>query len=102
MPNAKRLLIAFGIVNDEFYSVRDRVLMEYVEALVRTDTVSDPLLASLKTHFTTREIIEVIVIVGLYSIFGRVTNVSRIDDDPEIPGLMDSLTKLTGQKDRGE
>jgi hypothetical protein len=42
---------------------------------------------------------EVIVIVGLYTIFGRVSNVSRIDEDPEIPGLMDSLSTLTSQKE---
>ncbi|RHZ53985.1 hypothetical protein CDV55_101112 [Aspergillus turcosus] len=103
MPNAKRLLIAFGKVDDsEFFSVRDRILLRFVEELVRNNTASDATLEDLKANFSTREIFEVIVIVGLYSIFGRVANVSRIDDDPEIPGLMDSLVNLTGQKDRGE
>ncbi|EAW13718.1 carboxymuconolactone decarboxylase family protein [Aspergillus clavatus NRRL 1] len=103
MPNAKRLLIAFGKVDDEeFFTVRDRLLLRYVEELVRTNTVTDSLQEELRAHFTTREIFEVIVIVGLYTIFGRVANVSRIDEDPEIPGLMDSLNTLTGQKDRGE
>ncbi|GIJ88156.1 hypothetical protein Asppvi_007073 [Aspergillus pseudoviridinutans] len=103
MPNAKRLLIAFGKVDDtEFFTVRDRILLRFVEELVRNNTASDATLEDLKANFSTREIFEVIVIVGLYSIFGRVANVSRIDDDPEIPGLMDSLVKLTGQKDRGE
>ncbi|KAL6229585.1 hypothetical protein BDW75DRAFT_93509 [Aspergillus navahoensis] len=103
MPNAKRLLIAFGKVDDtEFFTLRDRILLRFVEELVRNNTASDATLEDLKANFTTREIFEVIVIVGLYSIFGRVANVSRIDEDPEIPGLMDSLVKLTGQKDRGE
>ncbi|KAI5856764.1 AhpD-like protein [Durotheca rogersii] len=103
MPNAKRLLIAFGKVDDtEFFTVRDRILLRYVKELVEDNTASDGLLEELRANFTTREIIEVIVIVGLYTIFGRVANVSRIDEDPEIPGLLDSLTKLTGQKDRGE
>ena len=103
MPNAKRLLIAFGKVDDtEFFTLRDRVLLRFVEELVRNNNASDATLEDLKANFSTREIFEVIVIVGLYTIFGRVANVSRIDEDPEIPGLMDSLTSLTGQKDRGE
>ncbi|KAE8381363.1 AhpD-like protein [Aspergillus bertholletiae] len=103
MPNAKRLLIAFGKVDDtEYFSERDRILLRFVEELVRNNTASDGTLEALKAHFSIREIMEVIVIVGLYTIFGRVANVSRIDEDPEIPGLMDSLNSLTGQKDRGE
>ncbi|KAL4921169.1 AhpD-like protein [Aspergillus aurantiobrunneus] len=103
MHNAKRLLIAFGKVDDtEFFTVRDRVLLRFVEQLVHNNTASDSLLEDLKANFSTRETFEVIVIVGLYTIFGRVANVSRIDEDPKIPGLMDSLTNLTGQKDQGE
>ncbi|KAI1405014.1 AhpD-like protein [Hypoxylon fuscum] len=103
MPNAKRLLIAFGKVDDtEFFTVRDRILLRFVQELVLNNTASDSLLEELKANFSTREIIEVIVIVGLYTIFGRVANVSRIDEDPEIPNLLESLGQLTGQKDRGE
>ncbi|EFQ99574.1 hypothetical protein MGYG_02586 [Nannizzia gypsea CBS 118893] len=103
MPNAKRLLIAFGKVdNTEYFTTRDQILLRYVEELVRTKTVTDATLEDLKANFSTREVMEVIVIVGLYSIFGSVANVSRIDEDPEIPDLMESLTNLTGQKDRGE
>ncbi|CAI7570491.1 unnamed protein product [Penicillium glandicola] len=103
MPNAKRLLIAFGKTDDtEFFTVRDRILLRYVEELVRNNTATDATLDDLKANFTTREIFETIVIVGLYTIFGRVTNVSRIDDDPEIPGLEDLLVSVTGQKDRGD
>ncbi|KAH8797769.1 AhpD-like protein [Xylogone sp. PMI_703] len=101
MPNAKRLLIAFGKTDDaEFFSTRDQLLAAFVEELIRTNTASDALVNKLKANFTEGEIMEVIVIVGLYTIFGRVANVSRIDEDPEIPGLKDSLTVLTGQKER--
>jgi alkylhydroperoxidase family enzyme len=100
MPNAKRLLIAFGKTNDpEFFSTRDQLLAAFVEELVHSNTASDALLAKLKENFTEGEIMEVIVIVGLYTIFGRVSNVSRIDEDPEIPGLMESLSTLTSQKE---
>ncbi|KAL7629879.1 hypothetical protein AAE478_001402 [Parahypoxylon ruwenzoriense] len=103
MPNAKRLLIAFGKVDDtEFFTVRDRILLRFVQELVQNNTASDGVLEELRANFSAREIMEVIVIVGLYTIFGRVANVSRIDEDPEIPGLMSSLSQLTGQKDRGE
>lgn len=103
MPNAKRLLIAFGKTDDtEFFTVRDRILLRFVEELVRNNNATDATLEDLKANFSTREIFEAIVIVGLYSIFGRVANVSRIDDDPEIPGLEDFLVNVTGQKDRGE
>jgi alkylhydroperoxidase family enzyme len=103
MPNPKRLLIAFGEVdNTEWFTTRDRILLRFVKELIDNNTASDELLGELRAQFTPRETMEVIVIVGLYTIFGRVANVSRIDEDPEIPGLMDSLTTLTGQKDRGE
>ncbi|KAL3421548.1 hypothetical protein PVAG01_07994 [Phlyctema vagabunda] len=101
MPNAKRLLIAFGKTTDpEYFSTRDQILSLYVEELVRTNTASEALIAQLKEHFTEGEIMEVVVIVGLYSIFGRVANVSRIDEDPEIPGLLDSLASFTAQKEK--
>lgn len=101
MPNAKRLLIAFGKTTDkEFFSTRDQLLVAFVEELVHTNTASDALVSNLKENFTEGEIMEVIVIVGLYTIFGRVANVSRIDEDPEIPGLLDSLSSLTAQKEK--
>jgi alkylhydroperoxidase family enzyme len=103
MPNAKRLLIAFGKTdNPEFFSVRDQLLVTFVEELVRSNTASDAIVSKLKETFTEGEIMEVIVIVGLYTIFGRVANVSRIDEDPEIPGLLDSLSTLTSQKEVSE
>jgi alkylhydroperoxidase family enzyme len=98
MPNAKRLLIAFGSIDDaEFFTVRDRLLLQFVQELIETNNVSEGLLGELKAAFTTREIFEVIIIVGLYSMLGRVTIVGRIDTDPEIPGRLDAIKKLASE-----
>ena len=58
--------------------------MEYVELLVKKSTVTDEFLGVLKKSFTAREIVEVIVIVGLYSIYSWVGNVGRVDFDPPV------------------
>ena len=73
--------------------------MQYVELLIKKNTVSDEFLVTLKKFFTAREIVEVIVIVNLYSIYSQVANVGRVDFDPVVSGA--TLGGLTGAGSTG-
>ena len=73
--------------------------MRYVELLIRTGTVPEEFLATLKKHFTAREIVEVIVIVNLYSVYCQVANVARVDFDEPVDGAI--LGGLTGANSAG-
>ncbi|MCJ1241100.1 hypothetical protein MMC14_009104 [Varicellaria rhodocarpa] len=100
MPPEKVTLLQFGQFNNtNYWSTRERVLMQYVELLIKKNTVSDEFLVTLKKIFTAREIVEVIVIVNLYSIYSQVANVGRVDFDPAVSGA--TLGGLTGAGSTG-
>ncbi|KAL9118930.1 MAG: hypothetical protein Q9187_004512 [Circinaria calcarea] len=80
----KLILIQFGqFENTNFWTTRERTLMKCVEMLVKTHTVSDAFLATLKASFTPREIVEVVIMVGVYSMNSYLGNLARIDFDAD-------------------
>ena len=80
----KLILIQFGqFENTNFWTTRERTLLKCVEMLVKTHTVSDAFLATLKASFTPREIVEVVVMVGVYAMNSYLGNLARIDFDAD-------------------
>lgn len=63
----------------ELFDPRERIALEYTDALTRFTRASDPLLAGMKAFFTERQIVEVTVLIGAYNMHARVLNGLDLD-----------------------
>ena len=71
-----------GVVKDEIWSERERLLIKTVDELHETSMVSDELWQQLAANWSTPEILEVIIAVGWYHLICFVANAARVDLEP--------------------
>ena len=55
-----------GWAESDLFSKVDRALLAYVDAMAKDMVVSDDIFASLKEHFSNRQIVELTLMVGAY------------------------------------
>jgi alkylhydroperoxidase family enzyme len=70
-------------------SSQEHALIEFVRDVLLSATVPDPTMAAIQSHFSAREIVEILQLVGFYWGFGRVCTV--LDIEIETP---DGLTSV--------
>ena len=72
----------------------ERLVLRFTTEVVQHVGVPDALFAEMQRHFSSREIVELVLAVGFYMTMARLMEVTRIDID-EAPGarVLQSLTK---------
>ncbi len=73
---------ATGGVDDPAWSPREQLLVRLVDALHETSTVDAPLWAALKGEFSDEQLIELVVLAGLYHMVSFVTNALAVPLEP--------------------
>ncbi|KAF7591038.1 hypothetical protein BBP40_002056 [Aspergillus hancockii] len=63
------------------FSVKDQVLLTFVETIIEHPEVSDELWARIRGSFSDREIVEIISLQGFYYTFSRLTTVLNVEMD---------------------
>jgi len=64
------------------FSSRERAALAYTDAMTRDIMVPDDVFEALRPHFDERQIVELSVLVGLYSMHTRVFTALGIDPEP--------------------
>ena len=75
------------------WTERDRVILRIVDEQLATYTNDPETIRVAREILTVEELVEVLIILGTYSLIARVIRGLKIDDDAEIPGLEDMLRK---------
>ncbi|KAF7505215.1 hypothetical protein GJ744_001144 [Endocarpon pusillum] len=75
------------------WSDRDRLILRIVDEQLKTYTNEAQTIKDALEVLTKEDLVEVLIILGTYSLIARVINALKIDDDPPIPGLKDMLRK---------
>lgn len=75
------------------WSDRDRLILRIVDEQLKTYTNEPQTIKDALEVLTKEDLVEVLIILGTYSLIARVINALKIDDDPPIPGLKDMLKK---------
>jgi alkylhydroperoxidase family enzyme len=60
-------------------SSQDRALAHFIEQVVATPKISDEVFDDLRPHFSDREIVEILQIIGFYWSLGRLCTVLEVD-----------------------
>lgn len=66
---------------DAPFGAADTALLDFARAVALGPKVSDDVFATMREHFTEREIVETISVVGYYFTIARMTTVLDIQDD---------------------
>lgn len=78
---------------------RDRVLLRLVDEQLATYTNEEETVKTALELVREDELVEVLIIIGLYAMLARLIKSLKVDDDPKIPGLKEMIgTAITPTK----
>ena len=81
-----------GHLDDPAFDARERVLLRFSREVIRDVKASEEAVKAMQAHFSTQEIVEVILTCGFYMTMARLTETTRTDIDA--PGGMAVLSEL--------
>lgn len=81
IPDAQVAAIAAGFPDPAPFSAREWALLGFVRAVVQNVRVDDATYAEMARHFTPRQIVETIMLIGGYMMLGRLTEVAEMRED---------------------
>src|SRR4051794_455646 len=87
-----------GEIEGEVFDDAERALLRFVTAAMRTPRPSDEDFAALQAHFSTREIVELLLVCGAYAMLARVMTALDLDLDEALGG--DVLESARGGRAR--
>ncbi|HEY2987766.1 MAG TPA: carboxymuconolactone decarboxylase family protein [Candidatus Binatia bacterium] len=64
------------------FSLRQRSLLAYVDAMTRDIDVPDAVFGGLREHFSERQTVELTMLIGAYNMHTRVLRALKIDPEP--------------------
>ncbi|MGV0771743.1 carboxymuconolactone decarboxylase family protein [Mycobacterium syngnathidarum] len=60
----------------------EKALIRFADAVATAPTITDEIFSAADEHFTERQIVELLELVGLYWMFGRIVTVLQIPTEP--------------------
>jgi alkylhydroperoxidase family enzyme len=79
-PELRQTIWTGKLDTDEIDSP-DHVLIEFVRGVLLSPFVAEPTMAAIQSHFSAREIVEILHLTGFYWGFGRLCTVLDIETD---------------------
>ena len=80
---------------------RDRILLRLVDEQLATYSNEETTVHDALEILSNEELVEVIIVIGVYVLLARLMKGLRIDDDAEIPDLKEKLRGKLLQRDKG-
>lgn len=84
VSEAQIAALAAGTTDAPCFSDVERTVLAVTADLVRDGQVPDARFAALRGHLSDREIVELVLAVGFYTMLARLMTVAQIDPDPPI------------------
>ncbi|MCJ1367961.1 hypothetical protein MMC16_007099 [Acarospora aff. strigata] len=76
------------------WTERDRSIIKLVDEQLKSYTNDPETVRGARRHLSVEELVEVFIIIGVYTLIARITKGLHIDLDGEIPGLEEGLKRL--------
>ncbi|MCW2630123.1 hypothetical protein [Mycobacterium sp.] len=86
-----------GKLASEELSSQEHGLIEFVRDVLLSHSVSEPTMAAIRSHFSAREIVEILQLIGVYWGFGRLCTV--LDIEIETPDGFTSVSAVSNLSD---
>ena len=99
MDSQKIELISGGVAPEDVrggkgpWTERERIVLRMVDEQLASYTNEEETIRDALRVMGHGEVVEILIVIGLYALIARVINGLRIEDDAEIPGLKDMLRK---------
>ena len=76
------------------WTERDRAIIRIVDEQLKSYTNDEGTIKEARRFLSVEELVEVFIIIGIYTLIARITKGLRIDLDGEIPGMAEKLKAL--------
>lgn len=76
------------------WSEREKAILKLIDEQLTSYTNEPETVENAKKLMTVEELVEIYILLGVYTLIARITKGLRIDLDAEIPGLEESLKKM--------
>jgi alkylhydroperoxidase family enzyme len=80
---------AHGGIDDSCWTAEDRLVIRLADELHDTSRVSDELWSELSTHFGSAQLVELIMLAGLYHAVSYMVNATRVANEEFAPRFAD-------------
>ena len=84
-----------NLSNQSLFTDRHRLINRMVYQLVQNDKVDETTVLEAKGIFGDTGVVEIIMIHGIYGLLAKLMRSAKIDFDPQIPGLEETLKKFS-------
>ncbi|MGW2663678.1 carboxymuconolactone decarboxylase family protein [Nocardia tengchongensis] len=85
VTGAQREALLAGDIAADCFSAADQALLRFIGVVATSPVVSDAEFADIRAHFTDRQVVEAVMLIGFYFLLGRVATVFEVESDPR-PG----------------
>jgi alkylhydroperoxidase family enzyme len=86
IPDEKVAAIANDRFGDPMFNDRERALLAFTRQVVKTVRVDDFVFNAVSAFYSSRQIVELIHVIGLYMLFARVSEVAELEIDAVLGG----------------
>ena len=101
MDATLREAIWTGKLASEELSSQEHALIEFVRDVLLSPSVPEPTMAAIRSHFSAREIVEILQLIGFYWGFGRLCTVLDIEiEKPDGLTLLNAVTRPSNRQTR--
>ena len=82
--DAQLLALDAGEIDHQAFSPAERAVLRFTTELVRTPRPSDEVFEALREHLPDREVVELILVIGAYTMLGRMMTALDLDLDEAV------------------
>jgi alkylhydroperoxidase family enzyme len=91
ITDAQTVALDAGHIDAACFDARERLVLRFTDEVVRDVRASDDTFAQMRTQFSPREIVELILAVGYYMMIARLLETTGVDLEPDArTNLIDS------------
>ena len=95
---ALRVAIWEGVVDPDELTDSERALLEFIAEVVASPRVPDSTMGSVASHFSEREVVEILQLIGFHWGFGRLCTVLDIEiETPDGLTAINAVANLSGR-----
>lgn len=89
---AKAQAVHDGRLGEAGLTETERAVLDFATEVLRSGAPSADMVATVRSRISDRQLVELLVVVGYYTLIGRVTTTCRLDPhDSLVPDLLDVL-----------
>ncbi len=91
-----------GRVEGDHFTTKEQLMLTFVDEVMQTPRVSDTTFEQMRRLFSSRELVELLLVVGCYWTVGRVMTTLDVEPDPELGSQVFEVIRRSRETQQNE